>query len=47
MENGRAVEIGPHRELVEHCAIYRQLWQQQHRHLEEHGAIPKHALQPI
>jgi ABC-type multidrug transport system fused ATPase/permease subunit len=38
MDEGRAVEIAPHRELVERCAIYRQLWRQQHRHMEAHGA---------
>jgi len=34
MDEGRAVEIAPHRELVERCAIYRQLWRQQNRHME-------------
>jgi ABC-type multidrug transport system fused ATPase/permease subunit len=48
MDKGRAVDMGPHRELVERCAIYRQLWQQQNRHmntqLDAHGGrqpIPK------
>jgi subfamily B ATP-binding cassette protein HlyB/CyaB len=34
MDGGRAVDMGPHRELVERCAIYRQLWLQQNRHTE-------------
>jgi ABC-type bacteriocin/lantibiotic exporter with double-glycine peptidase domain len=44
MDRGRAVDMGPHRELVERCAIYRQLWQQQNRHMGAHGAhqpVPK------
>jgi ABC-type bacteriocin/lantibiotic exporter with double-glycine peptidase domain len=44
MDRGRAVDMAPHRELVERCAIYRQLWQQQNRHLDAHGArqpVPK------
>jgi len=43
MDKGRAVDMGPHRELVERCAIYRQLWQQQNRHMDAHGArqLPK------
>jgi ATP-binding cassette, subfamily B, bacterial HlyB/CyaB len=38
MDRARAVDMGPHRELVERCAIYRQLWHQQNRHMEAHGA---------
>ena len=44
MDRGRAVDMGPHRELVERCAIYRQLWQQQNRHMDAHVAhqpVPK------
>jgi len=37
MDSGRAVDVGPHSELVERCAIYRQLWQQQNRHIEPLG----------
>lgn len=32
LDKGKAVDIGPHAELVERCAIYRQLWLQQNRH---------------
>jgi ATP-binding cassette subfamily B protein len=34
MERGRMVDIAPHRVLLERCALYRQLWQQQNRHNE-------------
>lgn len=34
LERGRAVDIAPHRVLLERCAIYRQLWMQQSRHFE-------------
>jgi subfamily B ATP-binding cassette protein HlyB/CyaB len=34
LDKGRVVDMGPHRELVERCAIYRQLWLQQNRHLQ-------------
>ena len=41
LENGKAVDIAPHRLLLERCAIYRQLWTQQNRHLDSQG--PRHA----
>jgi ATP-binding cassette subfamily B protein len=41
LENGNAVDIAPHRLLLERCGIYRQLWTQQNRHLENQG--PRHA----
>ena len=34
MDKGRVVDIAPHSVLVERCAIYRQLWLQQNRHLD-------------
>ncbi|WP_238295966.1 peptidase domain-containing ABC transporter [Methylobacterium soli] len=34
MDKGAAIDVGPHDELLERCAIYRQLWQQQNRHSE-------------
>jgi ATP-binding cassette, subfamily B, bacterial HlyB/CyaB len=46
MERGRAVDMGPHRELVESCAIYRQLWRQQHRHMDPAAAM-RPALTPV
>jgi ABC-type bacteriocin/lantibiotic exporter with double-glycine peptidase domain len=46
MDRGCAVDMGPHRELVERCAIYRQLWQQQNRHMDAHGARQP-ALKPV
>jgi ATP-binding cassette subfamily B protein len=33
MEQGRVDDIAPHNVLVERCAIYRQLWLQQNRHM--------------
>jgi ATP-binding cassette, subfamily B, bacterial HlyB/CyaB len=36
MEEGKVLDIAPHRVLLERCAIYRQLWAQQHRHLDPH-----------
>ncbi len=33
LDEGRVLDVGPHCELVERCAAYRQLWQQQNRHL--------------
>ena len=34
LDRGKVADIGPHEEVLERCAVYRQLWQQQHRHLE-------------
>jgi ATP-binding cassette, subfamily B, bacterial HlyB/CyaB len=36
LDQGKVMDIGPHRELVERCQVYRQLWLQQNRHLETH-----------
>jgi ATP-binding cassette, subfamily B, bacterial HlyB/CyaB len=45
LDKGKAMDIGPHSELLERCAIYRQLWLQQHRHLETHKpSTPKPVL---
>jgi ATP-binding cassette subfamily B protein len=41
LDNGKAVDIAPHRLLVQRCGIYRQLWSQQNRHLGNQG--PRHA----
>ena len=41
LEKGEAVDIAPHRTLLERCALYRQLWAQQNRHLDSQGpAMP-------
>lgn len=37
LEQGRVMDIAPHRVLLERCAVYRQLWAQQNRHLETEG----------
>lgn len=34
MDRGKVVDVGPHDELVERCAIYRHLWMQQNRHMD-------------
>lgn len=40
LDKGAMVDMAPHRELVERCAIYRTLWLQQNRHLEGQGPRP-------
>jgi hypothetical protein len=35
LDRGRTVDIGTHHELVERCPIYRHLWLQQNRHLDQ------------
>jgi|AGTN01.3.fsa_nt_gi ABC-type bacteriocin/lantibiotic exporters, contain an N-terminal double-glycine peptidase domain len=37
LDRGKVVDVGPHRELVERCTIYRHLWLQQNRHLDSQG----------
>ncbi len=37
LDRGQVVDLGPHRELVERCAIYRHLWLQQNRHVDSQG----------
>ncbi len=46
LDQGRVMDIGTHKELLERCSVYRQLWLQQHRHLEPTGkpAGPKPVL---
>ena len=39
LDKGTVADIGPHSELLERCAIYRQLWQQQNRHMD--GGRPR------
>jgi ATP-binding cassette subfamily B protein len=38
LEKGSVMDIAPHRTLLERCAVYRQLWAQQNRHLETQGS---------
>jgi subfamily B ATP-binding cassette protein HlyB/CyaB len=45
LEMGRLVDIAPHRTLLDRCAIYRQLWTQQNRHLD-HPGLSNAALTP-
>jgi subfamily B ATP-binding cassette protein HlyB/CyaB len=44
LEKGGVMDIAPHRVLLERCAVYRQLWAQQNRHLDSQG--PRHAIAP-
>jgi len=37
MDQGKLLDIAPHRVLLERCTIYRQLWLQQNRHLDPQG----------
>jgi ATP-binding cassette subfamily B protein len=41
LDRGQVVDIAPHHVLLERCTIYRQLWAQQNRHLDNQG--PRHA----
>ena len=38
LERGKLMDIGPHSALLERCAIYRTLWNQQHRHIQNEGS---------
>jgi ATP-binding cassette subfamily B protein len=38
LEKGEVMDIAPHRVLLERCAVYRQLWAQQNRHLDSQGS---------
>ncbi len=33
MDQGRVLDLGPHRELIGRCPVYQQLWHQQNRHM--------------
>ncbi|MBN8929004.1 MAG: peptidase domain-containing ABC transporter [Rhodospirillales bacterium] len=41
MEKGKVADFAPHNVLLERCAVYRRLWAQQNRHMENQG--PRHA----
>jgi HlyB family type I secretion system ABC transporter len=45
LDRGRVVDIGPHKELVERCAIYRHLWLQQNRHIDFRQTVANLAQQ--
>ena len=47
LDGGKVIDIGPHAELLERCAIYRHLWRQQNRHIDPQGrahVTPRPAL---
>ena len=37
LDKGRVMDVAPHRTLLERCAVYRQLWAQQTRHMDNQG----------
>jgi ATP-binding cassette, subfamily B, bacterial HlyB/CyaB len=37
LDDGKLIDIAPHRTLLERCSSYRQLWSQQNRHLDSQG----------
>ena len=39
LELGKVVDFAPHNVLLQRCAIYRQLWSQQNRHLKNHPQL--------
>ena len=38
LDRGKLVDIGPHNTLLDRCAIYRTLWNQQNRHMQNEGS---------
>jgi ATP-binding cassette, subfamily B, bacterial HlyB/CyaB len=38
LERAKLVDIGPHSDLLERCSIYRTLWNQQNRHMQNEGS---------
>jgi ABC-type bacteriocin/lantibiotic exporter with double-glycine peptidase domain len=47
LDRGKVMDIGPHNQLLETCTVYRQLWQQQNRHMDPARAMPRQpALAP-
>jgi subfamily B ATP-binding cassette protein HlyB/CyaB len=38
LDRGKLVDVGPHSALLERCAIYRTLWNQQNRHMQNEGS---------
>jgi len=44
LDRGKVMDMAPHAVLLERCAVYRQLWAQQNRHLDSQG--PRHAPSP-
>jgi ABC-type bacteriocin/lantibiotic exporter with double-glycine peptidase domain len=41
LDHGCVMDVGPHRDLVDRCPVYRQLWQQQTRYMDsQRTAVP-------
>jgi ABC-type bacteriocin/lantibiotic exporter with double-glycine peptidase domain len=39
LDRGKVLDVGPHRTLLDDCAVYRHLWRQQTRHIDSQGEI--------
>jgi ATP-binding cassette subfamily B protein len=46
LDRGKVIDIGNHAALLEKCAIYRTLWNQQHRHMFNNEGSGHAALAP-
>jgi ATP-binding cassette, subfamily B, bacterial HlyB/CyaB len=47
LEKGRVVDIARHGLLLDRCAIYRQFWAQQNRHIDGQGLRYAALLSPL
>ena len=41
LDAGRAVDFAPHAELLKRCAVYRDLWNSQNRHVTAGAVTPQ------
>jgi len=46
LDRGKLIDIAPHRTLLDRCALYRQLWAQQNRHLDNPPGASNAATAP-
>lgn len=46
LERGQLLDIGPHAALLERCSVYRTLWNQQNRHMQQNEGAGHAALAP-
>ena len=47
MDKGQVVDIAPHKVLLERCSIYRALWAQQNRHMQDPGVKQQPSVFPV
>ena len=38
LERGKVYDVGTHKELLQRCDIYKQMWYQQNRHLDSRAS---------